>query len=342
MKRMNKTAIALATAGALGFAVVPMAGAQDAQTLGDLDPNANEAYVPDNQPAMDPLPSGLAEQTGPTGREKKESGTPAGVNVEDAVKSENPYPGSSQPLPSGLTEQSGPNIKDKVERGTPAGVNVEDAVKSENPYPGSSQPLPSGLTEQPGETFKESEYIKKTVDGKTQMLFVGPDGKTVWHNIDANNQPIGADGNRITGLKPAKAEDNQAEENKNLLPIVLGVLGGLAGLGLVIAGVNYWVNKDGNLVTDPGKVNEPSSPADAENTQKIVGENAEEVAKQLGIDPATGEPVNGPATGDPATGGERGIGASTGVNKIPGALLSLVLASVLGAAAFAFGRRQLV
>lgn len=294
MKRMNKTAIALATAGALGFAVVPMAGAQDAQTLGDLNPNANEAYVPGNQPAPDSLPSGLAEQPGPTGREKKESGTPAGVNV-------------------------------------------EDAVKSENPYPGASQPLPSGLTEQPGETFKESEYIKKTVDGKTQMLFVGPDGKTVWHNIDANNQPIGADGNRITGLKPAKAEDNQAEENKNLLPIVLGVLGGLAGLGLVIAGVNYWVNKDGNLVTDPGKVNEPSSPADAENTQKIVGENAEEVAKQLGIDPATGEPVNGPATG-----GERGIGASTGVNKIPGALLSLVLASVLGAAAFAFGRRQLV
>lgn len=292
MKRMNKTAIALATAGALGFAVVPMAGAQDAQTLGDLNPNANEAYVPGNQPATDPLPSGLAEQPGPTGREKKESGTPAGVNV-------------------------------------------EEAVKGENPYPDASQPLPSGLTEQPGESFKESEYIKKTVDGKTQMLFVGPDGKTVWHNIDADNQPIGADGNRITGLKPAKAEDNQ--ENKGLLPIVLGVLGGLAGLGLVIAGVNYWVNKDGNLVTDPGKVNEPSSPADAENTKKIVGENADEVAKQLGIDPATGEQVS-----DPATGGERGIGASTGVNKIPGALLSLVLASVLGAAAFAFGRRQLV
>ena len=58
---------------------------------------------------------------------------------------------------------------------------------------------------------------------------------------------------------------------------------------------------------------------------------------QLGIDPTTGEQVS-----DPATGGERGIGASAGVNKIPGALLSLVLASVLGAAAFAFGRRQLV
>lgn len=124
-------------------------------------------------------------------------------------------------------------------------------------------------------------------------------------------------------------KDHKAPEvtpaDDNTLAIVLGTLVGLAGLGLVIAGINYWVNKDGNLVTDPNHVNEPSTSADAANTQKIVGENVDEVASLLGIDPATGQPVNG----------ERGIAASTGVNKVPAALLSLLIASILGTAVFA-------
>lgn len=313
MKRMSKTAIALATAGALGFAVVPMA---DAQTE-----RPTHQRAADSENDLTAIPNA--------------DGADGEAFVSNNVPTEGANPDSNDQIQG--TPQPGPTMNANVENSTPTGVNVEDAVKSENPYP----TLPPAtitasqgtLTEQPGESFKESEYIKKTVDGKTQMLFVGEDGKAVWHTIDGDNQPVGPDGKRITGLKPAKAEDK-----KDVLPIVLGVLGGLAGLGLVIAGVNYWVNKDGNLVTDPNKVNEPSSPADAENTKKIVAENTDEVAKQLGIDPATGQPVNN----GQATGGERGIGAATGVNKIPAALLSLLLASVLGAAAFVFGRRQLV
>lgn len=228
-------------------------------------------------------------------------------------------------------------MKQSPRAGTPNGVNVEEAVKGENPYPGASQPLPSGLNEQPGPTFQNGQPITKKEGDKTLVLFEDKNKVQTYFEVNEKGEPI-LNGEVVSGQRPATVVREPGETTeKDLLPIVLGVLGGLVGLGLVIAGVNYWVNKDGNLVTDPNKVNEPSSPADAENTKKIVGENAEEVAKQIGIDPATGEQVDGQAAV-----GERGIGAATGVNKIPAALLSLLLASVLGAAAFVFGRRQLV
>lgn len=310
MKRTNKTAIALATAGALGFGIVPMADAQDTrpthQTATDSENDltavpttGGEEFVPGNVPTEGSNPDNTA-----------------------------PLPGTAQP---GQTRPAG----DKREEGTPSPEGEIKVDENGNPYPTQpSTPLPTGLTEQPGENFKETERIEREVNGKKQVLWEDENGVQFWHNVNAEGQPVDRDGNRISGLHPAKTEKKPGETTeKDALPVVLGVLGGLAGLGLVIAGVNYWVNKDGNLVTDPDKVNEPSKPEDAANTKKIVGENVDEVAQQVGIDPATGQPVDG---------GERGIGASTGVNKIPAALLSLLLASVLGAAAFVFGRRQLV
>ena len=309
MKRMSKTAIALATAGALGFAVVPMADAQTER------PTHQTAAPSDND--LTAIPNANGEEF-----------------VEDNAPTEGANPESTTPLPG--TERPGHNIK--VEDSAPAGVTVEEAVKGENPYPGASQPLPSGLTEQPGPTFRNGQPITKKEGDKTLVLFEDKDKVQTYFEVNEKGEPI-VNGKVVSGQRPATVvREPGATTEKDALPIVLGVLGGLAGLGLVIAGVNYWVNKDGNLVTDPNKVNEPSSPADAENTKKIVAENTDEVAKQLGIDPATGQPVNN----GQATGGERGIGAATGVNKIPAALLSLLLASVLGAAAFVFGRRQLV
>ena len=321
MKRMNKTAIALVTAGALGLGIAPMA---DAQPAGDadwglLDQNNNEANVQANRPgASEPLPSGLQEQPGPTHNGDEKRG-------DDLIGTldENPYPSPSAPLPSGLQEQPGPTHNGGEKRG-------DDLIGTldENPYPGASDPLPTGLSERP---LNPDELIKNPKN-ENEYLFEDVNGAQFYLPVDEHFRPL-RNGEVVEGLRPANSVNKPGETTeKDALPVVLGVLGGLAGLGLVIAGVNYWVNKDGNLVTDPNKVNEPSNPADAEKTKEIVGKNLKEVADQVGVDPVTGQPVDG----------QRGIGASTGVNQIPAALLSLLLASVLGAAAFVFGRRQLI
>lgn len=275
MKRTNKTAIALATAGALGFGIVPMA---DAQT--------REAHttVPASPNDLQEIPTGTATET-----ETFVQGNGAGAPSAPATVER-------------VTEENGTTVTSTLRAGE-------------------------------GETRPHDEVITTEENGKKKVLFEDKNGVQFYLDVNEKGEPV-RNGEVVQGLRPATNPKKPGETTeKDALPVVLGVLGGLAGLGLVIAGVNYWVNKDGSLVTDPNKVNEPSKPEDAANTEKIVGENVNEVASQLGIDPATGQPVDG---------GERGIGASTGVNKIPVALLSLLLASVLGAAAFVFGRRQLV
>ncbi|WP_175934451.1 hypothetical protein [Corynebacterium sp. Marseille-P4321] len=284
MKRTNKTAIALATAGALGFGIVPMAGAQPTTTTYET------------QRAAD-------------------STNDATTEIFD-TDSANPKTGPAESY---------------VEGNDPAANRPEAALVVETTVEGT--PSTTTRTAEAGETFPHGHVITKKEGDKTLVLFEDENKAQFYLETNANGEPV-RNGKVVEGLRPASVERKPGETTeKDALPVVLGVLGGLAGLGLVIAGVNYWVNKDGNLVTDPDKVNEPSKPEDAANTEKIVGENVDEVAQQVGIDPATGQPVDG---------GERGIGASTGVNKIPAALLSLLLASVLGAAAFVFGRRQLV
>ena len=115
----------------------------------------------------------------------------------------------------------------------------------------------------------------------------------------------------------------------------------LTGLGLIIAGVQCFVNKDGDLVKDQNRVNEPASPAEKAESDQVKKDHGEEIAKQVetnggvpgagnaGAGAGAGAAANG--TGNAATNGERGMNASTGV--------ALLILSIVGAAGYAFSGR---
>lgn len=138
----------------------------------------------------------------------------------------------------------------------------------------------------------------------------------------------------------------------NTAAIVLGSLGALAGLGLIIAGVQYFVNKDGDLVKDPNRVDQPASPEEKAESEQVKKDHGDEIAKQVeanGGAPAAGNAGAGNAgaaangTGNAAAAnGERGMNASTGVAELPAGLVALLILSIVGAAGYAFSRRETV
>ena len=133
---------------------------------------------------------------------------------------------------------------------------------------------------------------------------------------------------------------------------MLGSLGALAGLGLIIAGVQYFVNKDGDLVKDPNRVDQPASPEEKAESEQVKKDHGDEIAKQVeanGGVPGTGNAGAGNAgtaangTGNAAAAnGERGMNASTGVAELPAGLVALLILSIVGAAGYAFSRRETV
>ena len=112
----------------------------------------------------------------------------------------------------------------------------------------------------------------------------------------------------------------------------------LAGLGLIIAGVQYFVNKDGDLVKDPNRVDQPASPEEKAESDQVKKDHGDEIAKQV---EANGG-VPGAGTGNAAANGERGMNASTGVAELPAGLVALLILSIVGAAGYAFSRRETV
>lgn len=107
---------------------------------------------------------------------------------------------------------------------------------------------------------------------------------------------------------------------------------------LTIDDVTYYLNKNGHtFVADILRVNADVTPEEVEASDVLVTKYAGEVARQ-GTEAAraAGEPV------DNADDAGRGLAAETGSNTLVRALFALALASVLGAAFYAFARRRLV
>lgn len=131
---------------------------------------------------------------------------------------------------------------------------------------------------------------------------------------------------------------------------------------LSIADKTYYLNADGKTyVSDVERVSADPSEEEATASQELLAHNGAEVARQaIEAARAAGEPVAYAAEGAPAEAAEiaedapaaataepvattqRGMAAETGNNTVSKALFALVIASALGAAAFAYGRRFLV
>ena len=121
---------------------------------------------------------------------------------------------------------------------------------------------------------------------------------------------------------------------------------------LAIGGLTYYLNADGKTyVTDLARINEPPTDAEVKDSNALLAENAAEVARQgLATSKAAGQaPVEAQQQAAPAqaqaeapAAEQRGIAAETGSNTLVRALFALVVASIIGAAVFAYGRRYLI
>jgi len=284
--RLNKTAIALTTAAALGAGVIPTAGAQET-----------------NAPKLD---SGVQQATdSPNDADASIFGDGTGTGDGAAQVSGNAPENPNEQLLPGAPEGSEPAASNSL------GTNEQPA------------PEGSGAPESP--TATETETATGTATA------------TATATVTATNTATGT-ATPTTG--------------PNTTAIVLGSLGALAGLGLIIAGVQYFVNKDGDLVKDPNRVDQPASPEEKAESDQVKKDHGDEIAKQVeangGVPGAgtgnagagAGAAANG--TGNAAANGERGMNASTGVAELPAGLVALLILSIVGAAGYAFSRRETV
>lgn len=117
------------------------------------------------------------------------------------------------------------------------------------------------------------------------------------------------------------------EVNAELSPgAIAGIAAAAIGLPIVIAGVTYFLNQDGQtLVGSSDRVNQQPTPEEKAKSDELRAEHADEIAAQ-----------------QVAAAANRGVEAETGSNTVARTLFALVIASVLGAAAFVAGRRFLV
>ncbi|WJY68818.1 hypothetical protein [Corynebacterium auris] len=130
------------------------------------------------------------------------------------------------------------------------------------------------------------------------------------------------------------------------------VANGLIALPSVfrVEGTTYYLNKDGKTyVADMERIDAEPTAEEIEASNALLAQHGAEAGRQ-GIaeaeagaeDPATEAPnvqVTHNAAADPAP---RGIGAETGSNAVAQGLAALLVASALGAAVFAYGRRRLI
>ena len=293
--RLNKTAIALTTAAALGAGVIPTAGAQESNAP-KLDDGVQQATDSPNDADMSIFGNGTGD-------------------------------GAAQ-----ATGNAPENPNDQLLPGAPEGSE-----------PASSNSL--GTNEQ---AATETETATATATA-TETATAGDSGAAAGTEGTATGTATATATETATGTATATATPTTKD---NTAAIVLGSLGALAGLGLIIAGVQYFVNKDGDLVKDPNRVDQPASPEEKAESEQVKKDHGDEIAKQVeanGGAPAAGNAGAGNAgaaangTGNAAAAnGERGMNASTGVAELPAGLVALLILSIVGAAGYAFSRRETV
>lgn len=312
MKRMNKNAIALATAGALTLAVAPAAMAQ-IPNAATVENNGQTCYLHRNG------------ETYVTSADKTQVGA-ANLTESDichVTGQTSPEGGEGQPQAG---DQGGEGTD-----GAPAQGNQENS--------------------QEDKPFENPDALPQTRQQGDKTYYLHNSGKVYVLDRNLVNTPldeIPADQKAGTlDMLEGNDEENQTDpagsskDPKDIAKAVAAVAAAAVGTAIIINGVKYFVNKDKQtLVQDPNRVNAEPSAEEKAHSEELVKANPNTVASQTGASDAQADAGNAAAA--PAANGERGIGASTGVNKLPAGIVSLLLASLLGAAAFVFGRRQLI
>ena len=163
-------------------------------------------------------------------------------------------------------------------------------------------------------------------------------------------EPVPTDPEATDTPAPAPSPDNAPEEPLGAEDVNLAsdtpVAHGLVKFPPVFTldGKTFFLNRDGHtFVADVARVNADVSPEEAADSEAMIRANAGEIGRQgLEAARAAGEAAVESQIASPYVAPARGLEAETGSNTVARALFALVLASVLGAAFFAFARRRLI
>ena len=290
MKRTIRTLAAAAMASAIAISVTPAADAQANINPTEIATKAIEARFP----AVIVAPNGTYYEL-VNGEYKEAATTPAGA--ENAAKVSLADNGD---IVATLADGSGETI---------VLGKAEPAAESTTTTP--QAPAPKATGEAAATATSTSTATTLTVPAGTDT--------TVSATVDANLGGAGAGAGSSNGAA--------GEANAELSPgAIAGIAAAAIGIPVVIAGVTYFLNQDGEtLVGSSERVNQQPTPEEKEKSDQLRAEHADEIAAQ-----------------QVAAAANRGVEAETGSNTLVRTLFALVIASVLGAAAFVAGRRFLV
>ncbi|WP_286204276.1 hypothetical protein [Corynebacterium afermentans] len=296
MKRTIRTLAAATMAGAIAFSATPAA---DAQT--DIDPTEVATKIIEARfPAVIVAPNGTYYEL-INGEYKEAAAAPAGA--ENAAKVSLADNGD---IVATLADGSGETIVLGDEKDlNQAGQNSADSTVTTTPQ----APAPEA-------TGEATASATSTSTATTLTVPAGAD-TTVSATVDAN----------LGGAGAGSSNGAAGEVNAELSPgAIAGIAAAAIGIPVVIAGVTYFLNQDGEtLVGSSDRVNKQPTPEEKAKSDQLRAEHADEIAAQ-----------------QVAAAANRGVEAETGSNTIARTLFALVIASVLGAAAFVAGRRFLV
>jgi len=290
MKRTIRTLAAAAMAGAIAISVTPAADAQTTIDPTEIATKAIEARFP----AVIVAPNGTYYEL-VNGEYKEAATTPAGAENAAEVS----LAGNGD-IVATLADGSGETI---------VLGKAEPAAESTTTTP--QAPAPKATGEAAATATSTSTATTLTVPAGTDT--------TVSATVDANLGGAGAGAGSSNGAA--------GEANAELSPgAIAGIAAAAIGIPVVIAGVTYFLNQDGEtLVGSSERVNQQPTPEEKEKSDQLRAEHADEIAAQ-----------------QVAAAANRGVEAETGSNTLVRTLFALVIASVLGAAAFVAGRRFLV
>ena len=290
MKRTIRTLAAAAMAGAIAISVTPAA---DAQTT--IDPTEVATKIIEGRfPAVIVAPNGTYYEL-VNGEYKEAATTPAGAeNAAEVSLADN------GDIVATLADGSGETIV--LGKAKPAAESTTTTPQA---------PAPTATGEAAATATSTSTATTLTVPAGTDT--------TVSATVDANLGGAGAGAGSSNGAA--------GEANAELSPgAIAGIAAAAIGIPIVIAGVTYFLNQDGEtLVGSSERVNQQPTPEEKEKSDQLRAEHADEIAAQ-----------------QVAAAANRGVEAETGSNTLVRTLFALVIASVLGAAAFVAGRRFLV
>ena len=317
MKRTIRTLTAATMAGAIAFSATPAAHAIEPDQLARLveqglpeaftDEAGNYYRLVGGEYVKSELPATAADVAAAPKIVENADGS---FSVEGGV---NPQPANPAPA-TALADLPG-NVDIAVEGDQAANVDavVEGVTDTRAGAAGRVAEAKCG---------KDSWYLTK--DGKAYVA----DQKLV----DAAQLPADAKVRTPESVQndcvfvDTAAGDDAGDAAAALSPAAIaGIAAAAVGLPIVIAGVTYFLNQDGEtLVGSSDRVNQQPTPEEKAASDRLRAEHAEEIAAQQ------------------AAAATRGVEAETGSNTVARTLFALVIASVLGAAAFLAGRRFLV